>query len=271
MKSRWSGAVLGVGLLVVLFGGGGTAVAASPWSAAPPGWGYPDRVPALTWRPVDFVQPRPVPTFPAPHGMADYRWRPLADARAAALRRFAAAGWPPAIRAPYPAARLPVAPAWGSGPAGGMAPPRLASGWPAPPRYAAHPAGAWRVAGRPVVVTVGGQPYRFRPLPPSHGQVAAFAPPTWGAAAPPIRPPVAWAQIRPPARYAQSALRPAAAPGHARWVVYRFRPDTRFPSGETLQLPAGARLSHAASGPAWQAGEPVPQAGNEWRSDTVYN
>jgi len=119
------------------------------------------------------------------------------------------------------------------------------------------------------VVTVGGQPYRFRPLPPSGRQVAAFVPPQWGPGAMPVRPPVAWAPVPAAPRYVQPAVRPA--PDRAGWLVYRFRPDTRFPHGETLQLPAGARLSHAATGPDGQTGERAPQAGHEWHSGYVYN
>jgi hypothetical protein len=117
-------------------------------------------------------------------------------------------------------------------------------------------------------VTFGGQPYRFRPLPPSGPQVADFAPP-WGGVAMPARAPVASASVPPAVRFAQPAIRPA--PVHAGWLVYRFRPDTRFPRGETLQVPAGARLSHADTGSAWQTGDPAPQAGYEWRSGDVYN
>jgi hypothetical protein len=85
----------------------------------------------------------------------------------------------------------------------------------------------------------------------------------------PARAPVAWAPVPQTVRFAQPAVRPL--PDRAGWLVYRFRPDTRFPRGETLQVPTGARLSHAATGAEWRAGETSPQAGHEWRSGSVYN
>jgi len=176
--------------------------------AGTPTWTLPP--PAVSWGPQ--AQPRaPIPPQLAGWQGADwnvphhYRWRPLPGAR------------------PLPPPRV-----WRQG----YAPPRLSP---------------WRGAG-PMVVAVDGRAYRFRPVFPQRPPAVAYAPPprAWWFAPRhpgwPSRPPTVAARPWLPAPGAWAAGPPYRGPSwqSSAWplqtgvVVYRFRPDLRFPGRDAV-------------------------------------
>lgn len=228
LTAVWSG-------LLLLIGSG--AVAAAPILGSSP------------WTAPAHHGPRAV--LPTAHGgdallaATHYRWRPTGVPRAASPM------WPPrpaAYRPPHASVH----------PLAGVGYPRHAF---APPRPA-----DWQRSG-PMVVSVDGRPYRFRPVSPWRPPVVAMAPrlgppaafvppPAWapppGFAAQRSWPtlPVAWSSGPPPA---QSWGQPMNLPGHDGRIVYRFRPDARFPGGLASPPASAPWGGQAAVGPrdAW--------------------
>ena len=240
---------IGIGLLaawsgLVMLAGSGAAAAApvlepSPWARAPDGRPMPGQLPA---RALPALGHRLPPSLAA----AQYRWRPIDAARP-----------PPAPRPSWVPAYQPSLP-WGR-PAVGAGHPRFAL---PPPR----PVG-WRAPG-PMVVTLDGRPYRFRPVPAWRAPMVAVAPPMQPPVAYPTPrwapPPVLAAQWPRPLSYLPaSAARPAGAP----WaqpltppvpdgrIAYRFRPDPRFPASVAVPRAAAPWLGQAADAEhaAWLA------------------
>ena len=224
LTAAWSG-------LLLLIGSGAAAAApilgSSPWTA-PAHYG-------------------PRALLPTAHGgdaslaAAHYRWRPTGVPRAA-----------PSVRPPWAAAYRP--PQAFVHPFAGVGYSRHAF---APPRPA-----DWRRSG-PMVVSVDGRPYRFRPVSPWRPPLVAMAPrlsppaafvppPAWAPPAviaaqrswPTL--PVAWPSHPP---QAQSWGQPMHPPGPDGRLVYRFRPDARFPGGLPTPVASAPWLGQAAGGP----------------------
>lgn len=224
--------------LALFFGAAPAAAGAAPWWAPAPGVGV---VPGR-------YAPVPPPVFAdareAWRAAQSYRWRPLEAARPVPLP--VRAGWGPRP-APLPGFAMPapvtVAP-WGRSP---------------PPRVA-----AWRTPA-PLIVTVEGTPYRFRPVAPWRGPMVSqprHVPGPIGypayAPRPPPQPMLAaqWpAGAAPSAVFppAQPWLQPPGGPPSDGWHGYRFRPDPRFASRG-----AGPWAGGPPRGPDSAAWAPVP-------------
>lgn len=220
------------GLTLYLAGGAVVAapgVGALPWAAPPPGFVHPAlRRVALPLPPGDWRE--------AARAASQYRWRPLAVPRAAPPSRRMA--WAPPHARPMPSWRPPAV--FGHA---GLVP------LPPPP---VHPP----YAG-PMVVSLDGQTYRFRPTPPIYlpPPDRRLLPPALAGQRPWSAAPAAWPVVRPDARpWSQPAGLPAADGRFA----YRFRPDPRFspawPGHSWSGHPLGQARSTAAAGFVAQSG-----------------
>lgn len=247
LARRFGGGLAAASFALLLLLGSAPAVAGNTlgsvpwWAAAPaPGIGF---VPPARQAPV--TPPVLADSRWAWRAEQGYRWRPMEAARLAA----------PPVRAAWGPRRAP--------PAFAMAAPVVANPWGRlpPPRT-----GAWR-APAPVIVTVDGTPYRFRPAAPSRGPMVAHfrrvpGPVGYPAFAPtPALPPMLAARW--PAPVARVGLPPGQPwlqlPGRSsgdNWYGYRFRPDPRFAS-QALRLMApepGLGQQRHADSRAWPAG-----------------
>jgi len=232
---------------------------AQPWWQTANG----ERAPVYRWRPLRTAVPVPPPRAVVP-GNAP-RWS------AVAYQPYRSAGRSP-VRAGWATSRSVPLPPFAA-PARAQAAQRRAGAASQPP--------GWWGAGRPTVVTLGGNAYRFRPLPPPrHHRLAVLAPlPQWqGWPAPAV---ARWPSPQGEVVAAHAAPQmPAGLPSFRQgWqptgnrpvpgrVVYRFRPDPRFSRGEVGYVPtswggqaAGHAVEHGAS--AWPA--------REIATATVYN
>ena len=270
----------GVGVcsvLVALFAGSG-AVVAGPMMVGSQGW-VPPPPPAGNdsgWRGQAFRSAQPWRQA-SPYPMHGYRWRPGVGDRVAAMpyrvispplrpHQFARHAIPwQGYRPPPQLAGRPASPVTRPGPF----PRQLA--WLPPPAYRGVPRAAgvppqpvaWGGTGRPTIVTVGGQPYRFRP-------VMRQLETRWATFAPPLQPRPLFPQYAPPFPKAAGhggswaatgagpvgghhAWQPAGAPWVQEQRVYRFRPDARFPQGGATYAPAGPTIGQAYIGPPAEA------------------